>query len=91
MSVLKNFIEENFCFDSLLKVGLFSEEMRNDYKSQSDKICNYFGYKTIYEYGSKEIRCHISYTEDKPLMFVNEVGALKEEPFITVIKSVYES
>lgn len=79
--LLKRFIEELFCFDDLLEVGMFTEEMRNDYEAQAERICKYFGLKTIYEYRAEEIRCHVTYVE----------GHRPEgEPFVTVIPSIYE-
>jgi acyl-CoA thioesterase FadM len=78
--VLKNFMKENFHFPSLLKLGFFTKEMRNDYKAQAERICHFFVYKTVYEYGEKEIRCHITYAGELP----------ENEGFITVIPSLYE-
>lgn len=78
--VLKNFMTEFFPFDSFLKIGFFKKEMRDNYQAQADKVCHFFGYKTVYEYGAEEIRCHISYGEDRP----------KNEPFVTVIPSIYD-
>ena len=79
--VLKNFMKENFHFPSLLKLGFFTKEMKNDYKAQAERICHFFGYKTVYEYGAEEIRCHISYAKGK---------RPENEGFITVIPSLYE-
>lgn len=78
--VLKNFMKENFDFKSLLKAGFFTKEMKNDYKAQAERICHFFGYKTVYEYGAKEIRCHITFAGERP----------PNEPFVTVIPSLYE-
>lgn len=77
--VLKRFMQEFFPFTELRKAGLFTKEMKGDYKAQAKRICDYFGYETVYEYGSREIRCHISYTNKN------------YKPFITVITSIYES
>ena len=79
--LLKNFMKEFFPFTELQKVGLFTKEMKNDYKAQADKVCQYFGYKTVYEYGATEIRAHLSYVKGK---------RPKDDPFVTVIKSIYE-
>jgi hypothetical protein len=76
--LLKAFIKEFFDFNSLCKIGLFTKEMKNDYKEQEKRICNFMGLESIYEYGAKEIRCHI--TESVP----------NNNPFITVIPSIYE-
>jgi hypothetical protein len=78
--VLKRFMEEFFDFKELVKVGLFTKEMKGDYKAQAEKICHYFGYESVYEYGAKEIRCHLTFVGKRP----------DNEPFITVIPSIYE-
>jgi hypothetical protein len=84
---LKNFMLEHFDFDSLKKVGFYGKDIkRKDYKAQAERVRWYFGYKSVYEYGTEEIRCHISYVGDRPLK-VEEDGNLTEEPFITVFKS----
>lgn len=58
--VLKKFMQENFDFEELVKVGLFKKEWKNDYESQANKICHFFGYENVFEYGSKQITCHLS-------------------------------
>ena len=84
---LKNFMQEFFPFNEFLKIGFFTNEMKADYKAQAERVCQFYGYKSVYEYGSKEIRCHITYTE-RPLL-VDENGKLKLEPFIAEIESIY--
>ena len=92
-------MQEFFPFDQFKEIGFFKEEMRNDYQAQADKVCHFFGYKTVFEYGAKPSQCHISYAtewdaspEDKAKgafgrpLHVNESGELKEEPFITRFK-----
>lgn len=93
---LKNFMQEHFDFEGMVEIGFFKEEEREDYKAQAEKICKFFGFKSVYEYGVKEIRCHLSYGDEqnglrnnRPL-HVNENGELKEEPFVTVIPNIYE-
>lgn len=54
--------------------------MEGNYLAQAKRVCEYFGYKTVYEYGVKEVKCHITFSGERP----------KTEPFITVIKSIYE-
>lgn len=91
---LKNFMLEHFDFDGLKKVGFYGKEIkRKDYKAQAERVCTFFGYKTVYEYGTEEIRCHISYGSgpaglgsERPLN-VSETGELQPEPFVTVLKS----
>lgn len=97
-NLLKNFMEEQFCFDGLVEIGFFKEEMRGDYKAQAERVCKFFGYKTVYEYGAKEFRAHVTYGDPEDIsgigtsrpLHVNHEGKLKEEPFITVISSIYE-
>jgi hypothetical protein len=92
---LKNFMLEHFDFDALKKAGFYGKEIkRKDYKAQAERICRFFGYKTVFEYRTKEIRCHISYangeggidSSERPLS-VNEEGKVEVEPFVTVTKS----
>ncbi len=81
--LLKNFLEEFFDFTELKKAGLFDKTFKkNDYQKQADRLCTFFGFKTIYEYGSREIRCHLSYVDSEKS---------KKEPFVTVIPNIYES
>lgn len=71
---------EMFDFGELKKSGIYSKEIkRNDYQAQADRICHYFGFKTVFEYGKDSIQCHLSYA-----------NRMLEEPFVTVIKSIYE-
>lgn len=77
--LLKSFIEEFFDFNSLCKAGLFTKEIRKDYKAQSEILCRFLGLKSIYEYGVKEIRCHIT-----------ECNPHKSKTFVTIIPSIYE-
>lgn len=79
--VLRRFMQEQFPFALLKKAGFFKSEMKNDYEAQAKRVCQFFGYETVYEYGAKEIRCHISYAE----------GQRPEgEGFITVIPGTYD-
>jgi len=76
--VLKNFMEEFFDFDTLKKAGFYGKEIkRKDYKAQAARICHHFGYKTVYEYGATEVRCHITDGDT-------------DKPFVTVVPSIYE-
>jgi hypothetical protein len=86
--LLKKFIGEQFPIKELFKVGFFTKEMKGDYSAMAKRICNWFGYETVYEYGAKEIRCHISPTNIEHHVDVN--GVLQSEPFITVIPSIYD-
>ena len=88
-NLLKKFIKEQFPpFSQCVKMGLFTKEMKGDYEAQSKRICDFFGYESVFEYGAETVSCHLSMAE--PEMFVNEKGELHQEPFITVFKSIYE-
>lgn len=94
--VLKRFMKEFFSYTELRKIGFFTKEMRGDFEAQAKRVCEFFGYKTVFEYRSKEIRCHISYGHgrlgidtNRPL-HIDDNGDLIEEPFITLIKSIYD-
>jgi hypothetical protein len=92
---LKNFMLEHFDFDGLKKAGFYGQHIkRNDYAAQAERVCTFFGYKTVYEYGTKAISGHLSYgagpagldSSERPLS-VSESGALEPEPMVTVAKS----
>jgi hypothetical protein len=98
-TVLINFMKEFFPYPEFKKAGVFGKELRGDYKAQAEIICRILGLKSIYEYGKDGIRCHITYanpdcpigidTNGRPLrVAVN--GYLQEEPFITVIPSIWD-
>ena len=63
--VLENFMKEFFPFNEFKKAGIFTKEMKGDYKAQSEKIRIFFGYDSIYEYGAETIHCHITYAKGK--------------------------
>lgn len=81
-AVLERFMKEFFPFSEFKKIGFFSKEMKGDYKAQSERVCKYFGYKTVYEYGAEESApFHLSYSKGhRP----------KDEPFATTIPSIYK-
>jgi hypothetical protein len=84
----KEFIKEFFPIKELFEAGFFTKEMKGNYNLMAGKICYYFGYKTVFEYRSKEIRCHISYSKKDDTLELSETG-VKELPFITIIESIY--
>lgn len=77
--VLERFMKEFFPFNNFKKIGFFTKEMKGDYQAQAERVCHFFGYETVYEYGAKSGRCHISYSEDEP-----------DRPFVTVMTSIYD-
>lgn len=79
--VLKRFMQEFFPYKEFKRLGFFTKELMGNYYQQAKMVCDYFGYNTVFEYGHPEIRCHLSYEEEqRPL----------DEPFISVIPSIYE-
>ena len=52
---LENFMKEFFPYNNFKKIGLFTKEMKGDYEAQAKRVCLFFGYETVYEYGAKEI------------------------------------
>lgn len=98
-TVLIGWMKEFFPYGQFRKAGIFTKEMRGDYKAQAEHICKMLGLKSIYEYGKDEIRCHITYanpdcpvgicTNGRPLS-VNQRGVLKAEPFVTIIPSIWD-
>ena len=81
--VLERFMKEFFPYNEFKKIGFFTKEMRGDYEAQAKRVCTFFGYETVYEYGAKEFRGHISYSEEY-------LKKNPDQPFITVISSIYE-
>lgn len=79
--VLERFMKEFFPFNELKKIGFFTKEMKGDYPAQAKRVCDFFGYKSVFEYGAKEIRCHLSYADGK---------RPPDEPFVTVKPSIYD-
>lgn len=58
---LKMFIEQNFDVPSLKQMGLLDKSIRkNDYDKIAARICQFFGYKSIYEHGRTTIKCLLS-------------------------------
>lgn len=83
--VLERFMKEFFPYGEFKRAGIFTKEMKGDYQAQADKICKWFGYNSVYEYGSTEIRCHLTLGG-----FDGKKDGLRKEPFITVIESIYK-
>jgi len=79
--VLKRFMIEFFPFPELRKAGFFTKEMKRDYYSQAKRVCHYFGYKSVFEYGAEEIKCHLSYTGERPE---------ENKEFITITPNIYD-
>ena len=98
-NVLVNWMKEFFPYAEFKKAGIFTKEMRGNYKAQAEHICRLLNLKSIYEYGREEIRCHITYanpdcplgidTNGRPLT-IDDHGKLRAEPFVTVIPSIWD-
>lgn len=51
---LKKFMLEHIPFHSLKQAGFWPKGTRvTDYQKQAERVCHWFGYKTVYEYGDK--------------------------------------
>lgn len=81
VGVLKRFMIEFFPFTEFRKAGFFTKEMKGDYYAQAKRVCDFFGYKSVFEYGAEEIRCHLSYVFERPE---------NDKEFVTVIPSIYD-
>lgn len=88
--VLKKFMLEMFDYAALKKAGFYKGIKEKDYKAQAERVCKHFGYETVFEYGAKEIRYHATYAAGERPKYVNPDGKLIEEPFVSVIKNIYE-
>lgn len=75
---LKNYMQENFCFSTLKKAGVFPKNIKfNDYADQAEIICRIFSLKSIYDYSNIGRGCyaHISYSNPTPFdRFVEPIG-----------------
>lgn len=81
--ILKEFLDNHFDFYTLRKVGFFPKKMKKtDIHGQAERICKFFSYDTVYEYGARAIYGHISYVDGHRPMHVNEEGVLKSAPFV---------
>jgi len=87
-TLLKDFMEEHFDIEEMIKIGFFKKN--EDYETHAKRVCTFFGFNSVYEYGALEFRGHVSFAPGERPKHVNEDGELKEEPFVTEIKSIYE-
>jgi hypothetical protein len=77
------FLKEHFDFEELKKIGFYSKDIKKkDYQKQIDRICQYFGFESIFQYNFETTSAHLSYAK---------VKRPKGEPFVTVIKAWHES
>ena len=81
--LLKNFLKDQFDFKELKKIGFYKKEIKaTDYQAQADRICQYFGLETVYQYNFTTTHAHISYVD----------GHRPEgEGFITEFKAYHEN
>jgi hypothetical protein len=94
---LKEYMQENFCFKSMKKVGIFPANMKfNDYEGQAKIICTMFELESIYEYSNigRGEYCHISYVNPTPFTrFVEPIGPplMKVEGKTAKIISIHDT
>lgn len=79
--VLERFMKEFFPFTELRKAEFFSKEMRGDYYAQAERVCKFFGFKSVFEYRKEEVRCHLSFNGERPEGY---------EDHVTVLPSIYD-
>ncbi|MBB2951942.1 hypothetical protein [Sphingobacterium sp. JUb56] len=89
--LLKDFLNDHIDFYTLRKVGFFPKEMKKtDIHGQAERICKFFKYKTVYEYGAKVIHAHISYVDGHRPSWVNEQGEYEQAPFVEKFGGIYD-
>ena len=60
--LLKDFLKEHFDFKLFSEIGIYKPDVKeSDYQKQAEALCDFFGFKTIYEYRFKVMRPHLSY------------------------------
>lgn len=81
-ALLKSFMEEHFDFKALKKAGFYDKSIkRDDYQKQADRVCQFFGFQSVYQYGFKRTSAHLSYgSKHRP----------EGEPFVTTVKAWHE-
>jgi hypothetical protein len=67
--VLERFMREFFHFPSLCKAGFFTKDMKGDYKAQAERVCKFFGYGTVYEYGLTAKHIHHGFASEVKSIF----------------------
>lgn len=89
--ILKDFLNEHIDFYGLRKLKFFPPDMKkSDIHGQAERICKFFGYKTVYEYGAKVIHAHISYADGHRPSWVNEQGEYEQAPFVEKFGGIYD-
>ena len=88
--LLKDFLNEHIDFYGLRKLGFFKGLKKSDIHQQAERICKFFGYKTVYEYGAKTIHAHISYADGHRPSWVNEQGEYEQAPFVEKFGGIYD-
>lgn len=83
---LKNFMEEMFDINSMIEVGFFKQG--ESYEDHAKRVCQFFGFKTVYEYGAIEARGHITFGGPDPAGL--SLGDRKGEPFVTEFSNIYK-
>lgn len=79
--VLERFMKEFFPFQDLKSVGFWKKELRGEYYLQAKRVCIFFGYESVFEYGSKPVTAHLSYVKKEDI---------ESNPFIYHKPSIYD-
>ncbi len=75
---LRDFIEDNFDFATMKKMGFFGKDIkRTDYDKMAERICTFFGFNSIYEYNRPEMYPDSSFVSGKMSDKVTQDGELK--------------
>lgn len=81
IDLLKTFLGEFFDFEWLVSVGFFQKEWKDDPVKQADRICEFFGFETVYEYGAEPSSAHFTYADEE---------ARAGKPFVEHFPSIYD-
>lgn len=76
---LKQFMQDSFDFDGLKQAGFWPKgTRRTDFEAQAARVCHYFGYQSVYEYGRHT-------AEITEVMHTNELTGQQERTGIAIV------
>lgn len=89
---LKKFMLENFDFQSLKQMGFWAKGTRStDHEKQASRICEYFGYQSVYEYNPP----YITMSASGKVAIAESVGSVNAsgeyEPGTAALISTFQS
>lgn len=78
---LRQFMLDHFDFDSLKQVGFWPKgTRRTDFEAQAARVCHYFGYKSVYEYGAELV-------EVTEILHTNDLTGQQERTGVALVSS----